>query len=198
MQLVRLGSRSFYRWAIPDDALGPDSICYAAGVGLDFSFERKTHERFNCKWELFDPTPVCTDYMATVPTEDWFRFHPVGLWNVGGPTVFHYGPFHRGADSGSITDGRVAATLVLECKTVAAIMRELGHSRLDILKLDIEGAENAVVRDMLANGILPRLLLVEFHSGAEDDQSHGALLDVGYRMLTDGGGQGHRTYALEA
>ena len=36
---------------------------------------------------------------------------------------------------------------------------------LDLLKMDIEGAEYAVLDDMLQSGILPDQLLVEFHHG---------------------------------
>ncbi|GIS18490.1 MAG: hypothetical protein CM15mP120_04060 [Pseudomonadota bacterium] len=44
-------------------------------------------------------------------------------------------------------------------------MRDLGHDHLDVLKMDIEGAEYAVLDDMLQSNILPDQLLVEFHHG---------------------------------
>ena len=40
-------------------------------------------------------------------------------------------------------------------------MRELGHDRIDLLKIDIEGAEHRVVRSMLAAGIRPTVLCLE-------------------------------------
>ena len=45
------------------------------------------------------------------------------------------------------------------------MMRDLGHDHLDVLKMDIEGAEYAVLDDMLQSDILPDQLLVEFHHG---------------------------------
>lgn len=42
-------------------------------------------------------------------------------------------------------------------------MRELGHEAIDILKMDIEGAEYRVIDDMCHGGIWPTQVLVEFH-----------------------------------
>ena len=48
---------------------------------------------------------------------------------------------------------------------VRTIMKRLLHEKIDLLKLDIEGAEYGVLRDMLDIGILPTQILVEFHHG---------------------------------
>ena len=44
-------------------------------------------------------------------------------------------------------------------------MKENGHTRIDLLKLDIEGAEFPVVDEILRKRIPVRQLLVEFHDG---------------------------------
>lgn len=41
-------------------------------------------------------------------------------------------------------------------------MQQLGDTSIDLLKMDIEGAEYAVIRDIVATKLLPRLLLLEF------------------------------------
>jgi cell division protein FtsX len=41
-------------------------------------------------------------------------------------------------------------------------MKKLGHDRIDLLKMDIEGAEEPVLDRMLAEGPLPRVLCIEF------------------------------------
>jgi hypothetical protein len=48
-------------------------------------------------------------------------------------------------------------------KRLSTIMAELGHTHIDILKMDIEGAEYDVIEDMKHSGIKPRQVLVEFH-----------------------------------
>jgi hypothetical protein len=41
-------------------------------------------------------------------------------------------------------------------------MQQLGDTAIDLLKMDIEGAEYAVIRDIVTMKLLPRVLLVEF------------------------------------
>jgi hypothetical protein len=68
-------------------------------------------------------------------------------------------------------------------------MRLLGHYRIDLLKLDIEGAEYDVIRDMLVSSIDVRQLLVEFHHrfrGIGKGATAAALADLhraGFRIF---------------
>ncbi|MDQ7034160.1 MAG: FkbM family methyltransferase [Anaerolineae bacterium] len=48
-------------------------------------------------------------------------------------------------------------------KRVITIAKELGHSHIDILKLDIEGAEYDVIDDVLKSGVSVGQILIEFH-----------------------------------
>ena len=43
-------------------------------------------------------------------------------------------------------------------------MAEHGHDRIDLLKLDVEGAWEPILESMLREGIMPRILVVEFDS----------------------------------
>lgn len=42
-------------------------------------------------------------------------------------------------------------------------MHELGHDRIDLVKMDIEGAEFSVLDDLVDNNVPVSQLLVEFH-----------------------------------
>jgi len=42
-------------------------------------------------------------------------------------------------------------------------MRDLGHSRINLLKMDIEGSEYDVIDDILTNNLEVGQILVEFH-----------------------------------
>ena len=50
-----------------------------------------------------------------------------------------------------------------EVRRLRTMMEMLGHNQIDLLKMDIEGAEYGVIENMLAEGVPVRQLLVEFH-----------------------------------
>ena len=56
-------------------------------------------------------------------------------------------------------------------KRLQTIMSELNHEHIDLLKMDIEGAEYDVISDMMESGILPDQLLIEFHHRFENIKS---------------------------
>ncbi len=68
-------------------------------------------------------------------------------------------------------------------------MRMLGHTRIDVLKMDIEGAEDGAIADLLRSGPLPNQVLVEFHHrwaevGLErTKRAVAALRSRGYRLF---------------
>ncbi len=47
-------------------------------------------------------------------------------------------------------------------RRLSSITRELGHDHVDLLKIDIEGAEHAVLASMLDDGLDVRQICVEF------------------------------------
>jgi hypothetical protein len=63
-----------------------------------------------------------------------------------------------------VSSGRIdAGTITAEGYRLCSVVARLQSGVPDLLRMDIEGAEYAVLDDMLATGILPRQLLVEFH-----------------------------------
>jgi hypothetical protein len=48
------------------------------------------------------------------------------------------------------------------CRSLPSLAQELDHERIDLLKMDIEGAEGPVLDAMMRDGITPRVLCVEF------------------------------------
>ncbi len=65
-------------------------------------------------------------------------------------------------------------------------MAELGHDHLDLLKLDIEGAEHETIRALLRDGLRPAVLCVEFDQPeplALGLATTAALRAAGYRLV---------------
>lgn len=69
-------------------------------------------------------------------------------------------------------------------RTLATLLPELGLKRLDVLKIDVEGAEPAVVRGLLDSDVRPIVCVVEGTSPsfgrAAGDEAVRLLLDAGY------------------
>ncbi|TKA11616.1 FkbM family methyltransferase [Actinacidiphila oryziradicis] len=158
--MERLGSH-YGGWWIPTGLLSQDAVVYAAGVGEDVTFDLALIERFGCKVWAMDPTPRSIAFAERIAEPRW-NFLPFGLWKED--TTVH---FHPPADSAhvshSVTEVRgIGPGFDAQCRTLTTLMATLGHDRIDLLKMDIEGAEGPVLDQMLAWGVRPRILCVEF------------------------------------
>ncbi len=116
----------------------------------------------------FDPTPAALSWIQDQQTPAGFEFHP---WAVAGKDemLTLYPRLNRkGQRSSSIwtSDADQADSsnaINVPAYTIPSIMHELGHSHVDLVKLDVEGAEYDVIDAMLDHPNPPRQLLVEFH-----------------------------------
>jgi FkbM family methyltransferase len=166
--------------------LGPGSICYSVGIGEDLSFDLELLKRTPCEIYAFDPTPRSVDFVrAHGPPEDRFHFFPYALSVLDGPQDF-YVPRHPAHVSHSLTDQqRSGKAITVEGRTLNSIMTDLGHEWIDLLKLDIEGAEYPVL-EALADTALPcDVLAVEFHAASRRRvrRTIGLLRDAGFPLL---------------
>jgi FkbM family methyltransferase len=156
--LVRFGSR-YGGWVIPSDLVDASSIVYSGGVGEDVTFDLALIERTGCSVWAFDPTPRSIEYASKV-SDDRFHFHPVGLWSTNCVKRF-YGPLNpRDVSHTAVASGDDRTYFDAECKSLETIMRELEHDHVDLLKLDIEGAEFDVIGSLTTT---PECICVELH-----------------------------------
>ena len=159
--LVRLGS-DYGGWWVPGQAIGTGGRAYCAGVGNDVTFDIALIDRYDCEVWAFDPTPKVIDAVTQWDTPERWHFEPVGLWDREDVIRF-YSPALP--DHGSLSATNAQRTKVFveaRVEALPAIMRRLGHDRIDILKMDVEGAEGRVLDSMLSAGIRPTVLCVEF------------------------------------
>jgi hypothetical protein len=147
-----------------DAALPPTCTVYSFGSNGEISFEEDLllASRPGCEVHIFDPVldsvlannryfngPGATDLAASrnVPHITW---HTVGL----------------GARDGDVDSTRYGK---MHLQRLATIMASLGHSWVDVLKVDVEGYEwDIFLEDILASGGGPLpfgQLLIELHSG---------------------------------
>jgi FkbM family methyltransferase len=181
--LQRLGS-GYGGYVVPLDLIGKGWICYSGGLGEDISFELELAARCRCHIYGFDPVPKSIAYVsATADGNDRFTLFPVGLWSTDS-TVELFVPANGDHVSHSIvnlqgTNDSITAT----CRSLRSLMTELGHPRIDLLKLDVEGAEYEVLKPVFAGDLSCRVLCVDFHKVTSLDDmvaSVNRLRDVGY------------------
>jgi FkbM family methyltransferase len=154
----KIGGPDYGHWYIPTGILKEDSICYCAGVGEDISFDLDLVKR-GCKVFSFDPTPRAIEYVKRFGKG--ITFLPVGLWSSDMKKKF-YVPRNPTFVSHSISNmGHTTDYFEAECRSVKSIMKSHGHTELDLLKMDIEGAEYEVIYSVLKENIPVKIIAVE-------------------------------------
>jgi FkbM family methyltransferase len=187
--VVRLGSE-YGAHAVTSDALSAESVVYSFGVGEDVSFDLAMIERFGVTVHAFDPTPRSIAWVKaqTLPPE--FVLHEFGLANHDGTADFAP-PENAEHISHTllVREKSSGPAITVQVRRLATLAKELGHSRIDVLKMDIEGAEYAVIEDVLASEIPIGQLLVEFHHHlpevtlAKTEEAIERLNQAGYRIF---------------
>lgn len=175
-------------YAVLPERLGPDSIVFSVGLGEDISFDLALIERFGCRVHGFDPTPRSIAWLESQALPERFQLHRYGLADFDG--VARFAPPENPAHvSHHLVKGSGESVSEFPVKRLSTVLAALGHARLDVLKLDIEGAEYGVLDEMLATGTLPGQLLVEFHHGmhgiplARTEAMLDRLISAGYRVF---------------
>ncbi len=155
-------------WWFHPGSLDEHSIIYSLGVGDEINFDLSLIETHGSEVFAFDPTPNSVHMLEGSRLPDRFHFHPWAVTATDGTLRF----YPRLKKDGTKSD--VMFTMIPEEETkddvievpaysLATITEKLGHDRIDLLKMDIEGAEYEVLEGLLDSPVLPTQLLVEFH-----------------------------------
>lgn len=181
-------------WAYDPSKLDESSVVYSCGVGDDIDFDLDLINRCNAQVHAFDPTPSAMAMVEKRELPDAFRFHPWAVSGHDGTMTLYRRVKHSGEASAVMytlvpEDAVDEEGITTPAFTIGSIHRKLGHTRIDVLKLDIEGAEFDVLDDLLDSGLRPRQLLIEFHhrfAGISIDRAADTirrLQDSGYRIF---------------
>lgn len=139
-------------------------MVYSFGIGYDASFDIELINTYGLPIHAFDPTPFSIEWVRKQNFPDEFVFHDYGIADFDGNIPF-YPPENPKYTSYSILERKKPKedVIIVPVKRLISIMSELGHQQIDILKMDIEGAEYKVVDDILSTSIRPNQILIEFH-----------------------------------
>jgi FkbM family methyltransferase len=151
-------------WTICPDHLSACSTIYSFGIGEDASFDTEVIRHYGAEVHAFDPTPKSLDWVKKQSWPAKFHFHPIGIGASDRVAAF-FPPENPGHVSHSILErGSAASAIQVKLQRLATIAEKLGHREIEILKMDIEGAEYEVVDDLVKTPeVRIRQILVEFH-----------------------------------
>jgi len=183
---VRYGT-AYGGWNLPNPVdLTETSVCVLVGAGEDISFDVAIARMFKSQVIIADPTPRAVQHFQELlkavksqnslpinsSTDDVYvcdhqdlariRFTSVGLSDVDAVQRFYLpvNPEHVSCSITNIQD--TSDYFEAPCVRLVTLLKQQNVEKLDLLKLDIEGAEHRVLIDMLSSQIFPRMLLVEF------------------------------------
>lgn len=153
-------------FAILENSLRPDSIVLSCGVGEDASFDLAIMRKYGCQILAVDPTPRAIDYVRRNVHAEGFSLLEAAVSSHDGQARF-YLPKNQDWVSGSLNQGGTISSDFIEvsCQRIGSILRKANISRLDLLKLDIEGAEYDVLEEYISDKESPRAkqIALEFH-----------------------------------
>jgi FkbM family methyltransferase len=150
-------------WVVPTDLLNATSTCYCIGCGEDISFDIGLIEQFCCDVFAFDPTPRAVRHVERVAAQNTqYHFFEIGLWDKEDNLKF-YVPKHPEHVSHSLLNlQNTDDYIVVRVKRLKCIMKEIGHNKIDLLKIDIEGAEYRVIESIIEDNIHVKVICVEY------------------------------------
>lgn len=183
-------------WWFSPAHLQSGSIVYSLGVGDEVDFDLAIIEQYGVEVFAFDPTPNSIDLLDKSMLPERFNFQPWAVTANDGILKF----YPRLKKDGTKSD--VMFTMIPEEETrddvievpaysLSTITDKLGHDRIDLLKMDIEGAEYEVLNGLLESPVLPRQLLVEFHHRFVENG-----LELTYDIIARLGDVGYRIFAI--
>lgn len=178
-------------WTLAPKFIDEKSIIYSFGIGTEISFDLSLIEQFNVNIYAFDPTPNSIEWIKSQSLPTNFKLNEYGISDYDGLITF-YPPENPLHISHSIVEKMATKdkTINVNVKKLETIMSELGHEHIDVLKMDIEGAEYSVIEDIQKSGIRPIQILIEFHhrfSGIGLDKTKIAiksLKQMGYKLFS--------------
>jgi FkbM family methyltransferase len=141
----------------------PRIIDCGSNIGLSVLFFKKLYPK--AKITAFEPDPEAFDILSKNVKQNSLQdvvVHQCALTDYDGVIEFHKPPIRKGSLLMSIDAGRVSGTTIsVPAKRLAPFICD----RVDLLKIDIEGAEEGVLRDLYKSNVFINIdqLYLEYH-----------------------------------
>lgn len=181
--------RELYRF----EAARPDPFVLDAGanIGLSVLYFKRLYPLARVRAFEADPA-VFLSLQRNVAHLEGVELDPRAVWTCDGSIRFH----PEGADAGRIRPVERSAGLEVPCTR----LRDHLNERIDLLKMDIEGAEVDVLADSAGRLDAVERIFVEYHSFTGDRQRLPELTDIlrsaGFRLWMESVGHARHPLAV--
>ncbi|MBC8046644.1 MAG: FkbM family methyltransferase [Fimbriimonadaceae bacterium] len=148
-----------------------NTVVLSFGVGTDITFDLGLYNKGVRNIYLFDPSSISKKYIQKIKLPASFSFYAFGLSDED-KTVSFFMPKDENKVSGSSYQHQHLdehQPVKVEMKKLSTTMNMLNISHIDILKIDIEGSEFDVIKNMMEEKIYPMQICVEYHSRYFED-----------------------------
>ncbi len=143
-------------WTLPVDLIGTGWTCYCVGAGGDIAFDVVLAQRFGARVRTVD---AVVDFVREAEAQAagvaGITCHHAAIATADGPIRMQrsHDPQSRSVSAAHLYE--TERYVELPGRTLSSLARSLGDERIDLLKLDIEGAEYEVLPtlDLAALGV---------------------------------------------
>lgn len=184
--LVDVGT-AYGGWTIPVDLVTADWTCWCIGAGGDITFDLQLLDR-GALVRAFEPAPLYVEHAREQAAgRDRFTAQQVAIATEDGPLRLQMS-HHEGSSSVSSANLYDTEDSFIEVpgRTLASLKAELGDARVDLLKLDIEGAEYDVMKGVDLQALGVSVFSTQLHHTGSVADARALIADVqrqGYALV---------------
>jgi FkbM family methyltransferase len=143
--------------------LSRESVVLDLGANLG-EFSHELIRRYDCLCHAVEPSPAT---FARIPEHDRLTKHNVAICQTAGPVDLHLTDDIQAASTARLDGHSYHASVSVRGMRLTDFIADLATDRIDLCKMDIEGAEIGVL-DSCADELLSRIgqVTIEFHEWA--------------------------------
>jgi FkbM family methyltransferase len=187
VRLERLGS-DYGGWTVPVDRIDEDWTVWSLGTGHDASFDVEILNRYpKSTVRAFDPfTRNLAGAAERSGNNPRYSQHHLAIAATDGPITLTGSP---DPDVGSVAapvPGHDEPTFTVPGRSIPSLKAELGDASIDLLKMDIEGAEFDVLSSLDLTSLGVQVLCAELHFNVSLSRARSVVDHVrsqGFRLV---------------
>jgi FkbM family methyltransferase len=171
--LVDLGT-AYGGWTVPGELIDSSWTCYLVGAGGDISVDLQLIGRYNVKAaRSFEAVGELVERAREAgASEPRFSAHHAAIATEDGPIRMQvtHDPQSQSVSAAGLYDSN--NYIELPGRTLQSLMTELGDTKVDLLKLDIEGSEYVLLPTLNLNEIGVKVFAIQLHHTGTVREAH--------------------------